>query len=51
MTIATIDRHTYARQDTPMVNATHYKILGKYRFHCIQPNCDGAHHWWCSCGH
>jgi hypothetical protein len=48
MTTATIE-HTYARQDTPMVNAEHFVIKGRTIYHCITEDCDGRHHVWCSC--
>jgi hypothetical protein len=29
----------------------HSVILGSTRFWCIQPDCDGTHHFYCSCEH
>lgn len=27
----------------------HTKVVGSTRFWCIQPECDGKHHFYCSC--
>lgn len=29
----------------------HYAIVAGKRMFCIQPNCDGEHHWYCGCDH
>jgi hypothetical protein len=29
---------------------THYTWLGTTKLWCIQTNCDGRHHFYCSCG-
>ena len=35
----------------PIPITTHYRIVGSTRFKCIQPDCDGEHHFFCSCEH
>ncbi len=38
--------------DQPMIPMVdHYKFLNGRKYKCVQPDCDGAHHWYCSCGH
>jgi hypothetical protein len=49
MSTATIDHHLYATNDQPLLDAEHHKIVGRSDFACIQRDCDGLHHFWCSC--
>jgi hypothetical protein len=35
--------------DVP-VEVEHTTTVGSTRFTCIQDDCDGTHHFWCSCG-
>jgi hypothetical protein len=32
-------------------HVNHTKLLGNSRLWCIQKDCDGTHHFWCSCAH
>jgi len=27
----------------------HYRVLGQVFWRCVQPDCDGEHHFWCDC--
>jgi hypothetical protein len=39
------------QQHTHLAEPAHYTILGKTRMYCIQQDCDGTHHVYCSCVH
>lgn len=47
MTPVTLAVRPYPVVATPRV---HYVWLGTTQMFCIQPNCDGVHHFYCGCG-
>jgi hypothetical protein len=41
-----------ALPQTVIVNRrVHYTIVAGRKMYCIQVNCDGTHHFYCSCDH
>lgn len=35
----------------PIFPRIHYVVLNGIKMYCTQPNCDGTHHFFCSCRH
>lgn len=45
----TVERTEHEEYQAPLFTIEHKKVVGETVFVCVQEDCDGVHHFWCSC--